>query len=120
MARITEEQKTNLQMVFNGLARYFKALNLPDDYQKKINKYMAGYEDGDVFIPGLWQIIKEYGTPESRKADTKESEEYWVNFVREMNALLNRYYNEDSKDIIRYIHWFMFNLIRITERWTEK
>lgn len=107
MARITEEQKTNLQMVFGGLAKYFKSLNLEPDYQHKINEYMQK----------LWQIIKEYGTPESRKADTEESEEYWVNFVRSMDALISQYYNGDSKDIIRYIHWFMFDLIQITEKW---
>ena len=115
MAQISEEQKANMQMVFNGLAKYFKALNLPDDYQKRVNEYMQK----------LWQIIKDYGTPESRKADTPESEDYWTNFVRSMNVLHDEYatiYEEhgksfDQKDIVRFIHWFMFDLIQITERW---
>lgn len=107
MAQITDEQKANMQMVFSGLAKYFKALNLPDDYQKRVNEYMTK----------LWQIIKDYGTPESTTADTKESDDYWVNFVRNMDALCGQYRTGDNKDIVRYIHWFMFDLIQITERW---
>lgn len=107
MAQISEEQKANMQMVFNGLAKYFKALNLPDDYQKRVNEYMQK----------LWQIIKDYGTPESRKADTPESEGYWLGFVEKMNNLYENTTKAD--DIQRYIHWFMFDLIQITERWKK-
>jgi len=108
MAQITDEQKANMQMVFNGLARYFKAMKLPDDAQKRVNEYMTK----------LWQIIKEYGTPESRKAETKEAEDYWIGFVDQMNALYEKYAVAfDQKDIVRYIHWFMFDLVQITERW---
>ena len=107
MAQITDEQKANMQMVFSGLAKYFKALNLPDDYQKRVNEYMTK----------LWQIIKEYGTPESRKADTPESNDYWTEFVRDMDALHKQYTTRDNYDIVRYIHGFMFDLIQITERW---
>lgn len=107
MAQITQEQKTNMQMVFNGLAKYFKAMKLPDDVQKRVNEYMTK----------LWQIIKDYGTPESTTADTKESDEYWTEFVDKMNGIYKPYNPDDQKDIIRYIHWFMFDLIQITERW---
>jgi hypothetical protein len=107
MAQITDEQKANMQMVFNGLARYFKAMKLPDDVQKRVNEYMTK----------LWQIIKEYGTPESRKTDTEESEEYWVNFVRDMDAIYIQYNTDENRDIIRFIHWFMFDLVQITEKW---
>lgn len=107
MAQITDEQKANMQMVFNGLARYFKAMKLPDDTQKRVNEYMTK----------LWQIIKDYGTPESRKADTPESENYWIGFIEKMNALYET--TTDKNDIQKYIHWFMFDLIQITERWTK-
>lgn len=110
MAQITEEQKANMQMVFNGLARYFKAMKLPDDVQKRVNEYMTK----------LWQIIKDYGTPESRKADTKASDEYWTDFVRGMDALHEQYTTRDNYDIVRYIHGFMFDLVQITERWSKK
>lgn len=105
MAQISEEQKANMQMVFNGLAKYFKAMNLPDDCQKKVNEYMQK----------LWQIIKEYGAPESRKADTPESEDYWTEFIEKMNVLYET--TTDKDDIQRYIHWFMFDLVQITERY---
>lgn len=105
MAQITDEQKANMQMVFNGLAKYFKAMNLPDDCQKKVNEYMQK----------LWQIIKDYGTPESRKADTPESDDYWTGFIEKMNVLYET--TTDKDDIQRYIHWFMFDLIQITERY---
>ena len=107
MAQITEEQKANMQMVFNGLAKYFKGMNLKQDHQQRINDYMQK----------LWQIIKDYGTPESRKADTPESEGYWLGFVEKMNDLYDITTKED--DIQRYIHWFMFDLIQITERWKK-
>ena len=112
MGQITEESKKHLQLVFTGLQGYIRSLPIEDKYKSDVSKYMGE----------LWKIVKEFGNPESVKADTKESEDYWVAFVRAETDLYNKFgatQRNGQYDWIRYIHWFVIDLLQITARFKE-
>ncbi len=109
MAAITDEAKKHLQLVFTGLQGYIRSLPLDDKYKADVSAYMGA----------LWKIVKQYGTPESVTADTKESDNYWTEFVQSEIDIYDQYAKTPRNgqyDFIRYIHWFVFDLIQITAR----
>lgn len=109
MAQISDESKKHLQLVFTGLQGYIRSLPIDAQYKSDVSTYMGA----------LWKIVKQYGDPESVKADTEESNDYWTSFVQAEIDLYNQFAvnpRNGQYDWIRYIHWFVFDLLRITAR----
>lgn len=112
MGQISESQKTNLQKVFAGMLGYISKLDLPEEYRKDIKD----------FLSDVWQIVKDYGTVESTRADTKESDDYWTKFVEDWTKTLDKpQYTKWSRntqfDFIRLFSGFVIDLFQITGRY---